>query len=308
MGAAILIAGPTASGKSALAVGLAEAIGGIVVNADSMQVYRELRLLSARPEAADEARAPHALYGHVSAAEPYSVARWLDEVLAVLAAARAANRPAIVVGGTGLYFEALTRGLSPIPDIPDDVRAFWRAEAERLRAAGLHAVLAARDPAMAARLEPADTQRLTRALEVLDGTGRSLGEWQAVVPEPPLSPHSYRTLVLAPDRAWLHERIARRFAGMVEAGGVAEAVAFATLDLAPDQPATRAIGVAPLAAASRGQIGLDAAIERSVIETRRYAKRQETWFRNRMADWPRLDPRNIDEAIGRLAKEMQYPS
>ncbi|MQT11297.1 tRNA (adenosine(37)-N6)-dimethylallyltransferase MiaA [Segnochrobactrum spirostomi] len=308
MGAAILIAGPTASGKSALAVGLAEAIGGIVVNADSMQVYRELRLLSARPEATDEARAPHALYGHVPAAEPYSVARWLDEVLAVLAAARAENRPAIVVGGTGLYFEALTCGLSPIPEIPDDVRVFWRAEAERVGAGGLHAMLEVRDPAMAARLEPADTQRLTRALEVLDGTGRSLRDWQAVVPEPPLAPGTYRTLVLAPDRGWLHGRIARRFAGMVEAGGVAEAVAFAALGLAPDQPATRAIGVAPLAAASRGEIDLREAIERAVIETRRYAKRQETWFRNRMAAWPRLDPRNIDEAPSRLAKEMQSPS
>jgi len=309
-GRAILIAGPTASGKSALAAMLAERLGGVVVNADAMQVYRDLSILTARPTAEEEARVPHRLYGHVPAAEAYSVARWLGDVAAVLVDCAAAGRPAIVVGGTGLYFEGLTRGLSAVPEVPDAVRERWRARAARLGPAGLHALLAERDPAMAARLRTTDPQRLLRALEVVDATGRSLADWHAEPPPPPLLPAAAIAgrLVLAPDRAWLHGRIAARFAQMLEAGGRAEAAAFAALGLDPALPASRAIGVAPLAALARGDIDEAAALNRAVVDTRRYAKRQETWFRNRMGDWPRLDPRNIRQAGEAFLKELTGPT
>lgn len=300
---AILIAGPTASGKSAFALALAGATGGLVVNADAMQVYRELRILTARPSGADEAAAPHRLYGHVGAAEPYSAARWVEDCLAVIDEAAAAGVPAIVVGGTGLYFEALTRGLSPVPAIPEDVREHWRRQSAVLDAAALHGELARRDPAMAGRLPPSDTQRLVRALEVIEGTGRSLADWQAIAPVAPLESGATRRIVIAPERAWLHRRIAARFAAMVDAGAVAEAAAFDALALDPAMPATRAIGVAPLVAHIRGDLSLEEAESRSVIDSRRYAKRQETWFRNRMTDWERVDPRNISEAAEQIAKE-----
>lgn len=305
-GRAILIAGPTASGKSALAVLLAERLGGVVVNADAMQVYRELSVLTARPTAEEEARVPHRLYGHVPAAEVYSVARWLEDVAAVLAECAAERRPAIVVGGTGLYFEGLTRGLSAVPQVPDVIRERWRSRAACLGPAGLHALLAERDPQMAARLRTTDPQRLLRALEVHEATGRSLADWQASPPPPPLLDEAAvaARIVLAPDRAWLHGRIAARFAQMLEAGGREEAAAFAALGLDPALPASRAIGVQPLAALARGEIDEAAAIHRAVVDTRRYAKRQETWFRNRMADWPRLDPRNIRQAGEAFLKDL----
>ena len=174
----ILIAGPTASGKSALALELAERHGGVVINADSMQVYAELPILSARPTGEDEAQAPHRLYGHVSARVPYSVARWLEDVAAVLAEAIADGRRPILVGGTGLYFKALTEGLSPLPKVPADIRARWRETAQRSAPEMLYELLRKRDPAMAHRLAPGDVQRVTRALEVIDATGRSLADWQ----------------------------------------------------------------------------------------------------------------------------------
>jgi tRNA dimethylallyltransferase len=299
---AILIAGPTASGKSALALAIAERTGGLVVNADAMQVYRELRILTARPPPEEEARADHRLYGHVTGAEAYSVARWLADVAPVLAEAAASGRPAIVVGGTGLYFEALTRGLAAVPEIPDAVREKVRRQAACLGPAGLHARLAARDPAAAARLRDTDPQRLMRALEVFEATGRSITAWQAEPPPPPLLPAPAVRVVIAPDRAWLHERIAARFAAMVDAGGKEEAAAFADLGLDPALPAMRAIGVAPLAAAARGDTPLEEAVRRSVVDTRRYAKRQETWFRNRMGDWGRIEPRKIAEAAEEISQ------
>lgn len=273
-----------------------------------MQVYRELRILTARPPAEDEARADHRLYGHVPAAEVYSVARWLADIAPVLADAAATGRPAIVVGGTGLYFEALTRGLAAVPDIPDAVREKVRQQAACLGPVGLHARLAARDPASAARLRDSDPQRLMRALEVFEATGRSLTEWQAEPPPPPLVPAPVARVVIAPDRAWLHERIAERFGAMVEAGGRDEAAAFAALGLDPALPAMRAIGVAPLAAAARGAVAFEDAVRRAVIDTRRYAKRQETWFRNRMGDWSRVEPRNIAEAAAVISQLPEIAS
>jgi tRNA dimethylallyltransferase len=287
---AVLIAGPTASGKSALAVAIAAATGGLVVNADSMQIYRELRILTARPSPEEEAQAPHRLYGHVPAATSRSVGDWLDEAAAVLAEAEAAGRPAIFVGGTGLYFEALTRGLAEVPAIPPAVRAHWRERAARDGAEALHAELARRDGEGAARLRPSDTQRVTRALEVIEATGRSLAAWHDDPSPALLPPERAIRIVVEPERAELHRRIAIRFRAMVEVGAVEEAAAFAALGLSSDLPATRAIGVAALADAAAGRIGLDAAIERAIAETRQYAKRQSTWMRGRMADWRRFDP------------------
>ncbi len=285
---AVLIAGPTASGKSALASRLAADLGGVVVNTDSMQIYAGLAILTARPTAAEVARLPHRLYGHVDPARPFSVADWLADVERVLAEIRAAGRLPIFVGGTGLYFEALTHGLAPVPEITGAVRAHWRAEAERIGAAGLHAELAGRDPRMAARLRPTDTQRLTRALEVIEATGRSLATWQSAPHSAPLvPPETAVRLVLEPERAMLHGRIAARFRAMVEDGAIEEAAAFVARGLAPEMPAMRAIGVAALTEVAAGRTSLEAGIERSIVETRQYAKRQSTWFRGRMGDWLR---------------------
>lgn len=289
-GRAILIAGPTASGKSALALALAEETGGAVVNADSMQVYRELEILSARPGPAETARAPHVLYGHIPMAEPYSVARWLAEVTEVLAELEKAKRLPIVVGGTGLYFTALTEGLSEVPEIPDNIRAHWRGRGRAEGGAAMHAELSERDPVMAERLRPSDAQRIVRALEVREATGRSLADWQSDTPPPILPAADCRRIVLAPDRGRLRERIARRFDTMLKAGAQAEADRIAALRLDPMLPAMKAIGLAPLIAHGIGLVAREDARARAVADSARYAKRQETWFRNRFADWDRLDP------------------
>ncbi|BCJ91380.1 tRNA dimethylallyltransferase [Terrihabitans soli] len=280
----IFIAGPTASGKSALALSLAEKLGGTVVNADSMQVYRDLHILSSRPSAEDEARAPHLLYGHVDAAEPYSAARYRADVETLLR--EPSGRPLIFAGGTGLYFEALIQGLSTTPEIEPEVREFWRAQARD--APALHAELARRDPDMAARLRPSDTQRIVRALEVIDSTGISLARWQEQAGTPLIDPAAAAKFVLTVDRTALRERIAGRFAGMVENGALEEIRALGERNLAPSLPAMKAIGVVPLLAHLRGGLGRDEAIAHSITQTRQYAKRQETWFRNRLGDWAHL--------------------
>ena len=289
---AILIAGPTASGKSGLAMKramrLAEEAGGIVVNADSMQVYRDLRILTARPSAEDEARVPHRLYGHVGGAEAYSVARWLDDVADVLRQAGAAGQCPILVGGTGLYFTSILNGLSPIPDIPDDIRDAARARVREIGPEAFHAELARIDPEMAARLPATDPQRLARAYEVKRATGRSLADWRARPGQPVLDAAETRRIVLAPDRTELHRRIERRFDRMLEEGALDEAAAFARLGLSDDLPVTRALGLRPLLAHLAGEIDLAAARERAIAETRQYAKRQETWFRNQFPDWERV--------------------
>lgn len=293
----ILIAGPTASGKSALAVALAERLGGTVINADSMQVYRELRILTARPAAADEARVPHALYGMVPASEAYSAGRFVSDARGALESACAAARRPIFVSGTGLYFKALLEGLSPIPPVDDEVRAYWRAEAQRSGSEALHALLAKQDPDMAVRLNPADTQRVVRALEVLQSSGRSLSDWQQQPGEPVIGATDCVRLAMLPDREALHARADKRFDQMVEAGAYAEAQALADLGLDPDLPAMRAIGVAPLVAAAAGEISLTAAIERAKAETRQYIKRQETWLHRHMITWNNINSQSMESSM-----------
>lgn len=282
---AILIAGPTASGKSSVALELAARLDGAVINADAMQIYRELALLTARPEAADLARAPHRLYGTVSAAEAYSVGRWLGDAGQAIDAAVAERGLPILVGGTGLYFRALTEGLAPIPDIPEDIRAHWRREAESLGAEGLHAALLARDPAMAARLGPSNPQRMLRALEVIDATSVSLAEWQGGNAPPMLRSAETLRLVIAPEREPLYAAIEARFDRMLDQGALEEVRALLRLGLDPGLPAMRAHGVAELAAYLAGGVSLEDAVAKAKTESRRYAKRQMTWARRYMSDW-----------------------
>ncbi len=282
---AILIAGPTASGKSSVALALAERLGGVVINADSMQVYEDLAVLTARPTPADEARAPHLLYGVLPARDPYSTGRWLADVGVVLADAEQAGQVPIIAGGTGLYFKALLEGLSPVPDIPPTVRERWRAAAATRDGAALHALLAERDPLMAARLRPSDPQRIVRALEVVTATGRSLAEWQSEPGRPLLDEAGVARFVIAPPREALAARIEARFGAMLGTGALDEVAALAAQDLDPGLPAMRALGVAPLMAHLRGELTLEAAAAQAVTETRRYAKRQMTWARRHMVAW-----------------------
>ena len=274
---ALLIAGPTASGKSALAVALAERLGGTVINADSMQVYRDLRVLTARPEPADEARAPHALYGVRDAAEPGSAAWWRGAALAAMEAAASGGRLPILVGGTGLYFAALRDGLADVPTIPVGVREAVRAQLAFEGAAALHARLLAEDPATAARLRPSDGQRIARAVEVLRATGRGLAAWQRAGGRAAL-PWRLAALRLAPPRAVLREAVGRRFEAMLAQGGLEEARALRARGLDPALPAMRAHGVPELLAHLEGRLSLAEASARAVAATGRYTKRQATWF------------------------------
>jgi tRNA dimethylallyltransferase len=280
-----LIAGPTASGKSALAVRIADERGGIIANADSMQVYRELRILTARPSEAEEAAVPHRLYGFRQGAEPYSVAEWLKDVAPLIAAARRGGPPLVIVGGTGLYFKALLEGLSPVPEIPVDIRHQWRAEAAAKSSAVLHGILAHRDPAMAARLQPSDPQRIVRALEVLEATGRSLLDWQQVQGEPLLDLAEAERLFVSRPREALYSRCDARLEAMIEAGALDEVRRLAALRLGADVPVMRALGVRPLLAHLGGVLSLEAALVAAKTETRQYAKRQLTWARSNMIAW-----------------------
>lgn len=282
---AILIAGPTASGKSAFALETAERVGGVVINADSMQVYRELNVLTARPSPADAERAPHLLYGHVPGREAYSAARFIEEASLAIKGARARGRVPVIVGGTGLYFKALLEGLSPVPPIPDDIRNHWRAEAERVGAQALHATLAARDAVMAGRLKPTDPQRIVRALEVLEATGRSLAEWHETPGTPVLMEKETLRFVLAPERDELYRRCDARFEAMMKAGALEEAEALGRQQLDPGLPVMRALGVAPLLDLIAGKAARAEAVERAKAETRQYAKRQVTWIKGNMSSW-----------------------
>jgi tRNA dimethylallyltransferase len=295
----VLIAGPTASGKSALALELALSAGGIVINADSMQVYRDLRVLSARPSVEEEARAPHLLYGHVDGAQDYSVAHWLEDVRRVLNGLD--GRLPILIGGTGLYFKALTKGLSPMPSIPDAVRQRVRAIADDAEA--LHARLAALDPETALRLRPSDTQRLMRAIEVFEATGKPLARWQDERTDPPILPADEALKIfLATDRPLLRERIARRFHIMMEEGALDEVQALDARGLAPDRTILKAHGVPWLRRYLAGELTLDQAIQGGILDTRQYAKRQDTWFRHQLEGWAALRP---DEAARVL--ETSFP-
>jgi len=279
---ALLIAGPTASGKSQLALRLAERLGGALVNADSMQVYRDLNILAARPGAAEMARAPHLLFGHVDGAINYSVGRYLEDIERVLARLRNEGQLPIIVGGTGLYFKALTQGLSEMPKVPEPVRAEWRARAETMPVAALHAALAARDPIMAARLRPSDPQRILRALEVHAATGQSLAFFQAAKAKPLLDIDACFAIFLAPDRADLKVAINRRFDAMLEAGALDEVATLDRRGLDPSLPVMRALGVPQLLRHLKGEIDLAAAAELAKRDTRAYAKRQLTFARHQL--------------------------
>jgi tRNA dimethylallyltransferase len=296
-GQVVLIAGPTASGKSALATKLAQRLGGVVINADSMQVYRDLRVLTARPTPEEEAAAPHALYGHVDAAENYSAGRWCGDATAALAEARRDQRLPILAGGTGLYFEALSKGLAAIPAIPEPVRAEVRA---RLRAEGanaLHSELTRRDPAMAECLMPGDRTRIARALEVIIATGRSQAHWHREAMPPPLDLSAAIKVFLTPDRGELRRRIEDRFAAMLRQGALDEVRALAARELDPSLPAMKAHGVPWLVRHLAGDISLAQAEEGGVRDTWRYTKRQATWFRNRMPGWSWIGPESAEAAI-----------
>lgn len=287
---AVLIAGPTASGKSALALALAEKLGGTVINADSMQVYSHLRIITARPAPEEEARAPHRLYGTVDEAENYSVGRWIGHVGEVLAEVAAEGRIPIVVGGTGLYFKALTSGLAAVPPIPAEIRAQVRARVENEGVAPVYAELIARDPVTAHRLMPLDRVRICRALEVILATGRSLSQWHQEGMAPLLDPAQAAKIFLTCERTELVARIGKRFAAMLEAGALDEVRTLAARQLDPLLPAMKAHGVPWLIRHLNGEISLDEAAEGGCMDTRRYAKRQVTWFRGQMADWTAVTP------------------
>ncbi|NUR12597.1 MAG: tRNA (adenosine(37)-N6)-dimethylallyltransferase MiaA [Bradyrhizobium sp.] len=298
VGEAVLIAGPTASGKSALALELALATGAIVINTDSMQVYRDLRIITARPTHREEARAPHRLYGHVDAAVNFSAGAWVADAAKALDEAKAEGRLPIFIGGTGLYFKALTAGLSVVPPIPAEVREAVRARLERNGAEALHAELARRDPRSAERLNLRDRTRIARALEVVEATGRSLLEWHREGQPPLLPKDSFRAVFLAPDRDELYARIDARFDAMLGAGALREIERLAARHLDPLLPAMKAHGVPALIRHLRGELSLEQAAVIGRADTRHYAKRQFTWFRHQL---PEFEWVKLEEARGWLA-------
>ena len=289
-----LIAGPTASGKSALALRLAETVGGEIVGADSMQLYRGLRVLTAGPSPEEEARVPHHLAGVADPAEAWSTGRWLRAATAVLADLRARGRAAVVTGGTGLYFKALTEGLAEVPQIPAGVREAAAADYAMMGESAFRGRLGASDPDAAARIAPGDRQRLIRAWEVFAATGVSLTDWRSTG-RPAVAPGGWTGVALAPPRAGLYARCDARLDAMVAGGALEEVRALMARDLDPELPAMKAVGVRELAAAIRGETTLEEALEAAKRETRRYAKRQMTWQRGQMTAWPRITVLDPDE-------------
>ena len=287
---AILIAGPTASGKSALALSVAEATGGIVINTDSMQVYRDLRILTARPTPDEQARVTHRLYGTVDANVNFSAGAWVAQAAVMLNEARAANRLPIFTGGSGLYFKALTRGLSNVPPVPPQIRDDVRARLERNGAEALHTELSKRDPASAEKLKPRDKTRIARALEVIEATGRSLQDWHREGLPPLLPEREIVAVFLAPERDDLYARIDRRFASMLAGGALEEVAALADRKLDPLLPAMKAHGVPALIRHLSGDITLAEAAQIGQADTRHYAKRQFTWFRHQLPEFTWVKP------------------
>ncbi|MEO0427349.1 MAG: tRNA (adenosine(37)-N6)-dimethylallyltransferase MiaA [Pseudomonadota bacterium] len=295
----ILLAGPTAAGKSELALALAETLGGCVINADSQQVYAAWRILSARPDAAAEARAPHRLYGHLPLDARHSAGDWLRALTPVLKEAAPNDKRPIITGGTGLYFRALTEGLSEIPDIPAEIRNTLAARFENEGLAAVSAELAERDPDTAAEIDRANPARVLRALEVVEATGRGLADWQASTPPPLLPAGDAICLVIEAPAAWLDARIADRFAGMMAGGAVEEVRAARASGADPTLPGMKAIGVAEISSFLDGTATRDETVAAGTLATRRYAKRQRTWFRNQMPGWVRLlaEDRPLDRAV-----------
>ena len=285
---AILIAGPTASGKSRLAMEIASATGGIVVNADALQVYSCWRILTARPTPQDEAKLPHSLYGHVQRRQKYSVGAWLKEIGRLLE--EPADAPRVIVGGTGLYFSALAEGLSYIPEIPADVSSESADALSKRGLEGLLSDLAANDPSSLSRIDRSNTARVRRAWEVWRSTGRGLAFWQSVPGTPLLRNEDCERLVLSPDRSLLDCRIRRRLEEMLDIGLLEECEA-AMDEWDSSLPSSRAIGAKQFLAHLNGRCTLEDAVESTAVATRQYAKRQRTWFRNRMKDWNWLETR-----------------
>lgn len=287
---AILITGPTASGKSALAVKLARKHGGVVINADSMQVYDTLKVLTARPDEAEMGGIEHLLFGHVPAGAPYSTGAWLREAEAVVTRLREEGRLPVFVGGTGLYFKALTGGLSNMPEIPSAIRDRLRARLKEEGPEPLHAELALRDPETAAELRPGDGQRIVRALEVIEATGKPIGFYRESRGPVVVDPERAQKIVVQPERALLHRRIERRFETMLASGAVEEVRALLALNLSPDMPVMKAIGVQQIAAMLKGEMSEAEMIAAGAAATRQYAKRQMTWFRNQLDEsWQRVE-------------------
>ena len=293
----VLIAGPTASGKSALALALAEKIGGVIVNADSMQVYRDLRVITARPSPAEEERVPHRLYGHVDAGENYSVGRWCRDVGSALAKITGEGRIPILVGGTGLYFKALTSGLAAVPPISADIREQVRGRLQSEGVALLYTELKQHDPKTAQRLMPNDRARICRALEVVLATGRSLSDWHHEGMPALVDAQHAPKIFLTCERKELVRRIELRFDTMLEAGALDEVRWLAARKLDPLLPVMKAHGVPWLIRHLNGEISRDEAAAGAVMDTRRYAKRQLTWFRNQMKDWPWEAPESAQKAL-----------
>jgi len=294
---ALLIAGPTASGKSALALKIAKEFGAVIVNADSMQVYADLRVLTARPTPEDERRARHRLFGEIDGAVNHSAGLWSRRAREVLA--EIGETPAIFVGGTGLYFRALTEGLSDMPDVPDGVSAQVREKASERATRDLHVELAAKDPTTATRLRPTDRQRVLRALEVFAATGRSLASFQGARETPALWLGEWAGIFLAPERDGLYRQIDARFDSMLAEGALAEVAALAARRLDPALPVMRAHGVPHLIACLEGRLPLAEAAQRSKLDTRHYAKRQFTWARHQLKGFAWVEP----EAALEVAKQ-----
>jgi tRNA dimethylallyltransferase len=281
----VLIAGPTASGKSELALRIAETQGGVIVNADAIQVYANWRILTARPSPADEARAPHALYGHVAGDTPYSVGDWLRDLAPLLAS----SDRLIIVGGTGLYFTALTEGLAQIPETPAHIRQDALARIERH---GHQSLIAEIDALTRSRIDLANPMRVQRAWEVQKATGRGIAEWQDNTPPPPLPLHKAKAIVVHAPKEWLTPRIETRFQRMIEGGALEEARRNRST-WSPDLPSSKAIGAAELMAVIDGEMSVEDACARAAILTRQFAKRQRTWFRSRMQAWVQVDAREL---------------
>lgn len=299
---ALLIAGPTASGKSALAIACAQAWNGVVINADSMQVYADLAVITARPSGDEMALAPHRLFGTVDGAENFSAGRWVQAAAAEIASVRDDARLPVLTGGTGLYFKALTQGLSQIPPVPEAVRAAVRSMADGQTPGDLHRMLAMRDPGTAARLRPTDPQRIVRALEVLEATGRPLSSFHDSREPPLLDPARCLKIFLTPERAVLRARIDQRFEAMMAAGALGEVQRLKARQLSPALPVMRAHGVPGLIGFLDGTQTMDAAIAKGQADTRAYAKRQMTWFRHQMPDWLAVPP---DGAFALIAEMMR---
>ncbi|MBL1241650.1 MAG: tRNA (adenosine(37)-N6)-dimethylallyltransferase MiaA [OCS116 cluster bacterium] len=301
----ILIAGATASGKSSIAISLAQQFDGVVLNADSMQVYQELRVISARPSAAEAAQAEHRMFGHMSVAEPYSVGHWLDQVTVEIIDILKQGRTPIIVGGTGLYFTSLVDGISPIPDIAPDIRTHWRAQED-----GLHQALIKIDPTLADRLEPNDKQRIIRGLEVFHSTGRTLSDWQANEPLkqflPPIDGLQLHKFTLQPERQYLYDRINQRFDMMVELGGIEEVKALMAMGLPSDMTALKAIGVRQINQALIGNVSMDEAIEKSKTESRRYAKRQMTWQKGNLITYNSVTEQQSERKLVNILSKISF--